>query len=353
MTVFVPSDVRFETRAGNYIHYRLPLGLAKLGHKVYYSTPNYYWITQPDVDLSPLIWVSPKEWMDILKEVDLIVWVSNPHGWWGSANEFLDVLVKTKEPAVCYLCLDYWEGWLLGREWWKVKERETLLVKRSEYVAAVSPQLCSYLSSRYKRKVVWIPNASVPFPLYDRRENQKVVLIVSSFCPIRRCVGDIIKLSLLHPDWKFVWIGGESSPHKPTFPPFKYPHNLILKGERGNDEVISWARMASFGIVPAGRNWFSYFADPTKWYLYHMLKIPIISVNTPHHQKYPNFYPSTVTGWNLTEVFRRAVSSPPEPSEPKDFHTWDHRVDSFLRWISKGEIVYGYADGGKFHYTFV
>lgn len=353
MKVFVITDVKFELRAGNYVHYRLPEGLHKQGVKVLFSSPiTYRWKSYTEVDTSPFTFVPYERWMDALSECDLVIWFSNPGGWWIEATSFIDTLYKTTKPSLCYYALDYWEGWMLGQKQKEIYENERKLVERSSYIVAVSPQLCSYLSARYGRKVVWIPNASIPFPPIKHDKKQKVVLIVSSFCHVRRCVADIVRVALAHPDWLFVWCGGDNAPYRPKFPSYNYPSNLLLLGERENSEVLRWAEVSSLAIVPAGRNWFSYFADPTKWYLYHMWELPIISLHTPHHQKYPSFYPSTVAGWDAMETFKKAITNPPIPSKPKQFHTWEHRTESFLKYLLRDEVVYGYAEGGKFHFTF-
>lgn len=353
MRVLIVGGLQHDARAGNYVYYRLPLELTRLGSKVYCLIPFYHWKQYPDVDTSPFTFIPFYQLRDHLRECDLVLWLSNPRVWDTEVSNLFESLKGTTLPSFCYFCLDYWEGWSLGSNRNEIFEKESKLVSISNYIFAVSPQLCSYLSMRYGRKVIWLPNASVPFENFVPLRDEKIVLILSSFFPRIRGVDEIYRLAAKHLDWLFVWIGGDWYYHPPSHIPFQHPPNLIFFGEKGNDEVLKWARRSSFAIVPAGRNWFSYFADPTKWYVYHMLQLPIISVNTPHHVRYPQFYPSTVTGWNVVETFRRALKSPPEPSKPQDFHTWRHRAEALMKTILRGEIVYGYADKGKFHFTFM
>lgn len=355
MKFAVCSDVNIYTRAGNYVFYNIPLELARGGHEIYFFFPHYDWLKHPDV-ITPFNITNISGLKDAISDSDFVLWMCVPPGTshWAATQDFYNIVKRTKKPLI-YYALDYWEGWTSGAKYKTIWQAEEELVRSAHKHLAVSPQLCEYIASRYGVTVYWIPNGAAPAPTLSSVKKEQIVVISSSYYH-HRSPQSIINLAKCYSDWIFVWAGVSSVHYIIPHPnAYTYPPNLIFVGEMGNMEFTELAGRASLGLVPAGRNWFSYFADPTKWYHYHMLKLPIVSVNTPHHVKFPEFYPNTWAGTDLFKVFRRAVDELGGVTaiEPLEFHTWTHRAGALLSAICDDKPIYGYADkNGGFRYTF-
>lgn len=355
--VLVLTEVKPEVRAGNYVFYNLPLQLTQWAHVTMFF-PDYHWLQHTDI-YKPFGVTGKDTLGDALASCDFVLWMGSPPGaaWWSGVYQAYPQ-IRAGGKKVIYYALDYWEAWIeegnrKPQKWMDVEAGEKEVVSMAEKVFAVSPQLCSYLVQKYGlEKVYWLPNASRDFPPASGSRKEQIVVISSSFYSLRE-PERVISLAKAYPDWIFVWAGTESTPRRPSLRGFTYPPNFIFPGEVGNLEFMDLAARASLGLVPAGGNWFSYFADPTKWYYYHMLRLPIVSVNTPHHWQFPGFYPYTWAGVDLFEVFRNALNGLDKVEvNPCNFHTWEHRASAFLAALLEDRAIYGYADSKGFHFTF-
>lgn len=340
MTFFFVTDVNPNLRAGNYIHIRLSLHLAMRGHKVYIPALARYWKEYWYVEKNLTL---IEEVRGVPQKVDLVVWCMAPLKGW--LEQLLPTMPSNGMKHV-YIALDYWEGWV-GR---KIETYEEAIVTKSELVFAVSPQLCEYLSKRYGRRVFWLPNAveMEEIKLSSHKGGRKVITISSLYSV--RSPEDFLKAALRYKEMEFFWVGVRHSPTDISyFNPREIPPNLHFLGEIGNDELGDIFSEGDIAVVQAGRYPFSYFADPTKWYLYHAAKFKIISLNTPHHARFPQFYPNTICGTSLVETLGKALEDDTIPPDPMPIHDWSHRAFAFERAIINGEAIYGYAEDGKFY----
>jgi len=374
LTVEVFVESAWASRGGNYIYRRLVETLLREGHSVYVCSIFKYTSSSQKSKESPYSWkslfskdkdkplslVEKEAVLDLLPSVDFVIWALNPDFTRG--HESLVHEIKIRKKPFIYLVADCWEsaykaldpnGHIPPSN--EYLPRENFLIHSSDYLFCVSPQLCSLISVRTDKKVYWLPNASVPFPLGRTEKKRQIALIVSSVFPCRG-VERIFSLASSFPDWTFLWVGSHFETWSPLYSyPFKrffFPPNVRFLGERDNFYLTFLSEGASVGIVMAGRYHFSYYADPTKWYVYHNLGLPVVSFYTPHHEQFPDFYPYTFTGTDVVSTFRKAIENLPENVRPLPIHTWEHRVKVFLSVLSGDGTGYGYALRGVFHPTY-
>jgi len=367
-------DSEWIGRGGNYIYPQFVETLLKEGHQVYiYSALHYFQLLKEPAEIS-LSWGSPlpktgklpvplmgrDSVLDLLPSVDVVVWMPNPTPI--SDNEFLVREIKARRKTLVYHVLDCWESAYEGLNppghLSHPKDhlaQENYLIHLSDFISCVSPQLCSLISVRTDKKVYWLPNASVPFPFGRPEKKQQTALIVSSVFPCRG-VERFFGLASSFPDWTFLWVGSYTGTVSPLYNyPFKrffFPPNVRFLGERDNLYLTFLSEGVSVGIVMADRYHFSYYADPTKWYVYHNLGLPVVSFYTPHHERFPDFYPHTITGTDFVSTFRKAIENLPDTVRPLPIHTWEHRVKVFLSVLSGDGTGYGYALRGVFYPTY-
>jgi len=361
-------------RGGNYIYRQFIESLLRTGHKVYIHPVLSDFSLVKDPNQIPIFWgllipkmekinvplIGRELVLDILPSVDVIFWTADPT--FVPHNDFILREAKNRKKTLSYLVLDYWEsafrgldplGHLLCPQ--SLEGWENYLIHLADYIFCVSPQLCSRISVRTDKEVYWLPNASIPFPLGRMEKKRQIALVVSSVFPCRG-VNRIFSLASSFPDWTFLWVGSYTGTVSPLYNyPFKrffFPPNVWFLGERDNLYLTSLSEGVSVGIVMADRYHFSYYADPTKWYVYHNLGLPVVSFYTPQHERFPDFYPHTFTGTDVVSTFRKAIENLPENVRPLPIHTWEHRVKVFLSVLSGDGTGYGYALRGIFHPTY-
>lgn len=314
----------------------------------------------PKREEMPVLTMGRETVLDLLPSIDVVLWLASPTPI--TDNEFVIHEAKKRKKPLVYIVLDCWESAYEGLDPFKCLRhpedflaRESYLIHLSDFVFCVSPQLCSLISVRTDKEVYWLPNASVSFPLGRTEKKRQIALIVSSVFPCRG-VEKIFGLASSFPDWTFLWIGSFTGTVSPLYNyPFKrffFPPNVRFLGERDNLYLTLLSEGVSVGIVMADRYHFSYYADPTKWYVYHNLGLPVVSLYTPHHERFPDFYPHTFTGTDIVSTFRKAIENLPEDVRPLPIHTWEHRVEVFLSVLSGDGTGYGYALRGVFQPTF-
>lgn len=348
MKIVVWSGMPVLAHMGMRVHYLLPATLGKLGHEVYYC-PGTWGTGIPSVPdyiknevLPYLKVVSPDEFYDIFPADVFIYAFTIPFKEEEVERKLLERLPFLKNMVSClvYYCLDYWEGWIRN---FPVEEWESKIIEHSTHIFAVSPQLCLYLSRRYKREVFLLPNAIPPWfkPLHMEKERrQEIALIVGS--AYLRKVDEVFALAKSFPSWDFYWVAGFDQSkgligHSPL-------GNLFLLKEKFPHEVSAIARVSLVGLVPAGRNWCSYFGDPTKWYIYHGCGLPVVSRGVLHHAN-TSFYPFTFVCKNLKIGFEKFLSSLSDinyPITPLPIHTYEHRASTLIKILS-GEEQMGYG----------
>lgn len=353
MNIFVVSGCNPNTRAGNYIHFGLAYHLALRGHKVFFLAPQGHWVNYAEVAerLNIINLVSRRDLYSQLQNTEIILWIDLPNPWAIESKLAMEYLLNTsisETKTLIYICLDYWEGWVKEGERKAITEdisqKEHALVGISKFIMAVSPQLCTYLACKYKRVVHWLPNAAHTPDFHTMRgAKENWAIVVSSTFPARG-VKNIYKLAMKYKDWNFFWFGVGGSPaEKISFRAPTFPYNVHFLGEVSNTELLPYLSRAKLGIVAAGANPFSYFADPTKWYLYHAAGLPIVSLNTPHHQRFPQIYPYTACGTDWISTFEDALNYVGIEIKPLEIHSWAHRAQTLEEIVLKGESGYGYA----------
>lgn len=274
--------------------------------------------------------------------------------------------IRKKCKYLIYYALDNWEGWW-NAKWketpignFKIGELEGKIAHLSDFVFAVSPQLCVHISKRYglERPVHWLPNAAntrryaLPKPNHDKQ----VCLYLGTLFWARGNGDWDAKLraaALAYPQVMFYIIGSFAwdNSNMPVRTVQSYHKNLFYIVNKGwYPQVRKICENSTFCLILQGRNPFSYYADPTKWYVYHAMGRPILSLNTPHHAKFPSVYPNTIVHHDLIEGIgkmldylerRGNTSAPVNPN-----HDWQHRAQSFLRILEGSEMEYGRAVAG-------
>lgn len=274
--------------------------------------------------------------------------------------------LRKRYSTIIYYALDSWEGWWCGKSLKTalgehgVNDMERAIVSAADFVLAVSPQLCAHISAKYAttKPVYWLPNAAnsrryrTSRPMNYDKDNLVCVYIGTLFWARgenNNWDATLRDMANAFPNIRF-YIIGSFAWGDTTHPLQPYYTNLIYIMRKGFDEKLqAICDNATFFMILQARNMFSYFADPTKWYVYHYLARPILSLNTPHHAHYPGVYPSTVTHHDFKqgiEKMLQALDSGLLAAEPKPTHDWMHRAQTLLNIIEKGDIGYGYAEGG-------
>jgi len=300
---------------------------------------------------------------DMLEGDVLILGLNVSHIGDGFADFFARLKdVRRKFSKVFYLAYDSWEGWasLWGREkdmrlaW----EREALLAELADAFLAVSPQLCVWLSRRYdlKQKVFWMPNAyaqvlaeGVGAPNFRK---PFVALLLTCINRLKIFDDALRAAAAAFPQVTFIVLTGSYFFHHLKLQS-SYYGNLYYIEERGSWTFNQLRQRATFFIVfpHAGLNVFSYMADPTKWYVYHAHRRPIVSVGTPHHARMPEVYPYTVCHYNLKEAVGEMLRKIEEGEfgdlKVKPTHDWRHRAQVLAAIIEeRWDDVYGFAEKG-------
>lgn len=274
--------------------------------------------------------------------------------------------LRKRYSTIIYYALDSWEGWWCGKSLktargeYDVNDLERAIAHAADYVLAVSPQLCTHINAKYTltKPVYWLPNAAnsrrykTARPMRYDKDNLVCVYIGTLFWARgenNNWDATLRDIASAFPNIRFYIIG--SFAWGDTAHPLQpYYTNLIYIMRKGFDENLqAICDNATFFMILQARNVFSYFADPTKWYVYHYLARPILSLNTPHHTHYPSVYPSTVTHHDFKqgiEKMLQALDSGLRAAEPKPTHDWMHRAQTLIDIIEKGDIGYGYAEGG-------
>lgn len=348
MTIAVWSGIPILGHQGCRIHYLLPAALGKLGHKV------FYYPEKPDPFPEYLAWdilphlqpVTLEGFMDCLP-VDVFLYIDSTPSVYVIRGKTVPNWeeIRKKVSAFVYVCVDYWEGWLRNvMSLNVVSDEEAKIVDLSTHITAISPQLCVHLAKRYGKPVFWLPNAAPPFfqPCGGNKASRdKIALIVGA--PWYRNWEGMKRLASLFPDWDFFWVGGLLPPQFLGSLP---SGNFFMLEEKPPQSVMQIATFSLVGIVPTVGNWFNYFSDPLKWYIYHACGLPVVSVGVQHHMKYPKFYPNTWAGTDLVSTFKEFLQSLPDleyPLNPLPVHTYEHRAKALLDAL-EGKITYGRAE---------
>ncbi len=227
-----------------------------------------------------------------------------------------------------YLAWDFWRGWygnlehIADKDW--VRKQEEFLVKESDFAAAlgVSPQLCAYLRNTYALPTFWLPNCGAyglePIPDY---RSKKIAIVIGTLTP-HRDIRSLNTLTKAFPQWRFILC---YRPYNNTILyHFSFPY-------RENVEIWAWdayrkgdmkeqIRAAAVGIIDAGRNWFSYYADSQKYYLYNRLGMKVVGVAAPQYvcEPFARYYPHIYTAENLVKAFEKAAEDIGDGYETKD-----------------------------------
>lgn len=330
---------------GMRIHYLLPAALGRLGHEVYYCPSGWgTWVADVphyirDNVLPYIKIVAPENFYDLFP-VDVFIYIFTlPLSNEELERKLLSSLPELKEKSkyVVYFCLDYWKGWLWN---FPAYEWEDEIVRNCTHVFAVSPQLCVHLSRRHQREVFLLPNAAPVWfshTTYPKEKRHKIALILGM--TYLRDLNNFMKVATEWSDWDFYWIGAGNPAqgivgHSPR-------GNVFLLMDKDPHQIYAVAQSARVAIIPGGRNWFSYYCDPAKWYIYHRLGLPVISIRIPHH-RYTPFYPHTIVCDNLDEgmkLFMETYDNLTYPIPFLSFHTYEHRASTFL------EVLEGKGDG--------
>lgn len=303
-------------------------------------------------------------------EGDVLIFLCGAPTWVAAINMLLTSLdhLKKRFSCIVYYVLDNWEGWNRGL-WthdtegrnWRIAEVERALLQHCDYALAVSPQLCKYIHYRYgKNAVFWLPNAVCQ--RYYRTNTppyigEKLVAVyVGVWIPHRHegwkeALRDV---ALKFPHIQFYIVGGKWKVEAVStyYGNLYFLPTLPAKGHAGIPNDLSvLLRNASFGLVLQGKGVFGYYADPTKWYLYHAAGRPILSMNTPHHFLMPSFYPYTVCCTDLEEgireMERRLRAGEFTDLKIMEEHDYLHRAKAFIALLERGEAVYGKVEAGK------
>lgn len=377
MRVVCVTDMLFRVLTEERVHFYFPFMLAFLRpewevHAYYLSSNEDVSIVEREYGKSvPNFHVHFYEHDDTetLKIVDgdmLLIVGAIPSANVSYNNLLLDIeSLRKRYSVVVYYALDNWEGWWLGK-WcinnvgkYLVPDVEYKIMSAADYTLAVSPQLCLHLNTKYRypKPVYWIPNAAnlrrykldAPFQFSDKI----VCVYLGTLFWARSDKNDwdatLRTLASEFPNIQFYIIGtfawGDTP--KPLVPYYKNMLPIINKGWRA--EIAAICKSATFFLILGGRNPFTYFCDPTKWYVYHAMERPILSLNIPHHARFAQIYPSTITHHDLLDGVRemlRALERGLTPAPPNPNHDWIHRAQTFLDIFERGEIGYGCAAHG-------
>lgn len=279
----------------------------------------------------------------------------------------LDELRK-KYQVCCYYALDSWEGWFNNKVLhttqgnYCIPEVEMKVARAMDFVFAVSPQLCVHINAAYHldRPVYWLPNAANQQRYKLERGFQVTDKIVAVYIGTLFWArsdntdwdASLRSVALQFPQIQFYFIGSfaEKRWGDTLIPPQPYFKNLLYIHRKQFDANIKQiCENATFFISLLGRNVFGYYADPTKWYVYHALNRPILSLNSPHHAAFPEVYANTITHHNLEEGIKemlRALQRGITLAPVNPNHDWLHRAKTLLSIIEKGDAGYGFAENG-------
>jgi len=349
------------------VHTNLPAALARQGHEVILSS---WSLGNEDLDyvrrdvLSFVRFVDVSEILDVLP-IDVFIYIDQcpPPKWSRDMREKFPSLLKEirkKTSVFVYYCLDHWEGFFScsGEPYEDDLQlyrsgAERILVSLSDFVFAVSPQLCVHLQRKYDlERVYWVPNGVERRWYYPHREyggtpRRKVALMLGFPHGDLKEISDLVRK---FPDWDFYGIGQLSKwkviGHSPM-------GNWIALRERRPETLRRIAPCMSLGIVPPVRKWFEYFGDTNKWYLYHALELPVIVLSQKHFLQFPSFYPFTVTGRGLIDAFNNYLKERDKLLSGVKFcewHSYDHRAQSVEEILTGRSVPYGVADRTGFHF---
>ncbi len=300
---------------------------------------------------------------------DLLVFLCAVPNSNAAVNKILTKIstLRGRFKTIAYISLDCWYGWFMNKhvvdsekQTYSIAEVEGNLIHASDFLFAVSPQLCKWLGVHYKvnKPIFWLPNGAdlrkykTDTPPYV---GEKLVAVYIGFWSAHRFSGwkeTLRDVARAFPHIYFYVIGGKWHTEivNSFYGNLYFLDHTPLSAGSGFGGIRSFLRNASFCLVLQGRNPFGYFADPTKWYVYHAAGRPILSMNTPHHALFPSFYPNTVCCSDLhkgIEEIERRLRAGAFNLEVKEEHDWLHRANAFISAIERGEAIYGRAQAGK------
>ncbi len=363
-------DIPLTVRFGNFIFTRLPAALGTLGYKVRVFALLNSHETADFVQLPPNVEVYDITTVDKnhpAAEGDYLCLFVSPY--FAGASQLKELLqdqaFRQRFKKIVYWSADCWVDWVYRPD---VVEVEGFLLSISHIRLANSPQNCVRLHKAYSiDRVGWIPNAASQERWLSAVEWGEIriddclsyqdrynVLIVSSFHH-RKDAKRVYDLATKFRSLRFIVVG-KSAREDSNFPPPSGAAggNVLWVGPQPNFVVKKLLQSALFCVVPSLRSWFAYYSDPTKWYLYHSGGVPILSMNVPHHRRYPQFYPYTLVAFDWEEGIKKMLdalesSKLPLRYKPSQVHDYIHRAKVFLE-VLEGDIGYGYAHAGGFTY---
>jgi len=352
---------------GNYIYLQLPVKLGEMGHEVVIYDCRV-WSTE-EMALFNSLTAGKNITLRHISQLgedgggDFLCIFAEPWLPPDVLNGTLPVVARRYSRTI-YWSADCWIAWNYSKA---SVDGERVLMQIAQLHLANSPQNCVRLQRLYKvEKVYWLPNAArqewyVPLAppnpaadihTYCTPEGKYIVSLVGYWVGYRN-IEELVRVAPKFRNLVFVLVGELDRQRYH----YSFSHavggNVFFVGPQSHDYVRYLLASSLFAIVAAGRNWFSYFSDPTKWYLYHAAGVPILSLNIPHHSKFRSFYPNTVcaydyeTGiWKMLESLEKGVV--PVRYSPLPLHDYAQRAEDFLA-ILGGENPYGVAMEGRFH----
>ena len=243
---------------------------------------------------------------------------------------------KIKSWLCVYDARDDWDEFeKVGQAKWYSTFNEKYIVSNSDFVTAVSTELCEKLDFyEPKNSVILNRNAlDNEFLSKNYRRIKTNDFIIGYFGHLSGSWFDWESLILIAercPNYTFQIIG-HSNPED-----LKLPKNIELLGAKNSIEINEIASRWKVGIIPFKINKLSAAVDPIKIYEYLALGLPVVSFYMPQIKDYPNTkLVNTVDEFvNELDLVIKNNTNQTTVNQWLEQNTWQDRVNQYLELMN-------------------